>query len=73
MCNASCFQNLLLDKELVINYGEGGLQNGKIVGLKRFVPPPQDRLNFLNYPPIPFCRGKTRSITVHTSVVELGI
>ena len=26
-------------KGLVINYGEGGLQNGKIEGLKHFAPP----------------------------------
>ena len=27
-------------KGLVINYGEGGLQNGNIAGLKLFAPPP---------------------------------
>ena len=33
------------NKGLVINYGEGGggLQNGKIAGLKLFVPPPPSR------------------------------
>ena len=33
-----------LGKGLVINYGEGGLQNGKIAGPKLFAPPPQDRV-----------------------------
>ena len=53
-----------LRKGLVINYGEGGggLQNGKIAGLKLFAPPSQDRVkkfappllkggNFLRPPP----------------------
>ena len=57
MCNASCFQNLLLDKELVINYGEGGLQNGKIVGLKWFVPPPSRQVKLFALPTHPFLQG----------------
>ena len=37
---------------LVINYGEGGggLQNGKIAGLKLFAPPPQDRVKLFTPP-----------------------
>ena len=30
----------IMYKGLVINYGEGGLQNGKIAGRKLFAPPP---------------------------------
>ena len=37
-------------KGLVINYGEGGLQNGKIVGPKLFAPPPQDRVKLFAPP-----------------------
>ena len=33
-------KDIVLVKELVVNYGEGGLQNGKIVGPKLFTPPP---------------------------------
>ena len=39
------------NKGLVINYGEGGLQNGKIAGLKLFAPPPpQDRVKLFAPP-----------------------
>ena len=39
-------------KGLVINYGEGGLQNGKIAGPKLFAPPPpQDRVKLFAPPP----------------------
>ena len=39
-------------KGLVINYGEGGLQNGKIAGAKLFAPPPppQDRVKLFAPP-----------------------
>ena len=44
-------------KGLVINYGEGGLQNGKIAGLKVFAklftpPPPLKSGNFFCLPSI---------------------
>ena len=48
---------LSLYKGLVINYGEGGgggLQNGKIAGLKLFAPHPQDRVK-LFVPPLQYC------------------
>ena len=32
--------------------GRGGLQNGKIAGLKLFVPPPQDRVKLFAPPPL---------------------
>ena len=38
------------DKGLVIKYGEGGLQNGKIAGPKLFAPPPQDRVKLFAPP-----------------------
>ena len=43
----------------VMNYGEGGLQNGKISGLKRFAPPPppQDRVKLFAPPPPPLLKG----------------
>ena len=37
-------------KGLVINYGEGGLQNGKIAGPKLVPPPPQDRVKLFAPP-----------------------
>ena len=37
-------------KGLVINYGKGGLQNGKIAGPKLFAPPFKTGLNFLRPP-----------------------
>ena len=46
-------------KGLVINYGEGGLQNGKIAGPKLFAPPPQDRVK-LFAPPLLKCGNFTR-------------
>ena len=40
-------------KALVINYGEGGLRNGKITGEKLFAPLPQDRVKLFAPPPPP--------------------
>ena len=37
----------LYSKRLFINYGEGGLQNGKIRGPKLFAASPQDRLKLV--------------------------
>ena len=41
----------IMHKGLVINYGEGGLQNGKTAGAKLFAPPPQDRVKLFAPPP----------------------
>ena len=51
-------------KGLVINYGEGGLQNGKIAGPKLFAPPPQDGVKL--YMP-PYNMAKTSSYRIKTT------
>ena len=40
------------DRSLIMGRG-GGLQNGKIGGLKRFAPLPQDRVKLVTTPPPP--------------------
>ena len=70
--------NILLSNVLVINYGEGMLQNGEIVGPKLFAPPPpsQDKVELFSSPnlkggyflrPPPFRMTKTSSYPVKTT------
>ena len=62
-------------KGLVINYGEGGLQNGKIAGPKLFAPPPQDKVKLFtppllksgNFSCLPYNMAKTSNYCVKTT------
>ena len=55
----------LHDKGLVINYGEGGLQNGKIAGPKLFAHPPSRQGKTFCVPP--YNMATTSSYRVKTT------
>ena len=67
----------IISKGLVINYGEGGLQNGKIAGTKLLRPPPPSRQGkTFCVPPFkewklvapPFNMAKTSSYRIKTTL-----
>ena len=69
-------RDILYIRDWSLITGRGGLQNGKIAGLKLFAPPPQDRVKLFAPPPLlksgnflcpPYNMAKTSSYHVKTT------
>ena len=70
-----CFPDEIAIRDWSLITGRGGLQNGKIAGLKLFAPPPQDRVKLFappllksgNFTRPPYNMAKTSSYRVKST------